>query len=110
MGLSTPQSYVAEVSLYNRDKQLTQYVKERVNGYCECCGKEAPFIKGNGEPYLEEHHLTPLSKGGADTIENVCAACPNCHRELHYGINKNTIMKEVENRISLKIKKIPIQE
>ncbi|TOJ58505.1 hypothetical protein CGI36_22670 [Vibrio parahaemolyticus] len=27
----------------------------------------------------------PLKDGGSDTVENVKALCPNCHREAHYG-------------------------
>ncbi|MCD9544043.1 hypothetical protein GLP24_04155 [Photobacterium carnosum] len=46
----------------------------------------APFTKkSNGEPYLEVHHIKPLSQGGEDSLENVKAICPNCHREMHFG-------------------------
>jgi 5-methylcytosine-specific restriction protein A len=27
--------------------------------------------------------VTWLSAGGADTIENTVALCPNCHRKMH---------------------------
>ncbi|WP_374725706.1 HNH endonuclease [Tardiphaga robiniae] len=56
------------------------------DGVCEECGKEAPFLKeSDGKPYLEVHHVTPLSMGGADTIDNTIAVCPNCHRQYHHG-------------------------
>ena len=42
---------------------------------------EAPFIKENGAPFLEIHHLKRLADGGSDTISNTVAICPNCHRE-----------------------------
>lgn len=44
--------YVVEETLY------------RANGKCERCTKEAPFLKKNGKPYLEVHHLIQLSLGG----------------------------------------------
>ena len=61
----------------------------RANGMCECCHMPAPFIKVNCEPYLEVHHVIPLSQDGEDTVDNAEALCPNCHREKHYGINYN---------------------
>ncbi|EKM6788635.1 HNH endonuclease, partial [Escherichia coli] len=42
-------------------------------------------------PYLEVHHVIPLSKGGADTPENCVALYPNCHKALHYAENINQI-------------------
>jgi hypothetical protein len=57
----------------------------RAQGTCQKCGAKAPFIRANGEPYLEVHHVVPLSKGGTDDLKNTIAICPNCHRELHYG-------------------------
>ena len=59
----------------------------RAKGYCEKCGCKAPFIrKSDNTPYLEVHHTIPLSEGGADNLDNTIALCPNCHRELHFGI------------------------
>lgn len=47
------------------------------------CGEEAPFHDKNDEPYLEEHHVKRLADGGSDTMDNVVAICPNCHRKMH---------------------------
>ena len=58
----------------------------RAKGFCERCGLAAPFQwKSDGSPYVEVHHKIPLSEDGADTLENVLALCPNCHREVHFG-------------------------
>ena len=43
----------------------------------------APFKDKNGNPYLENHHVEWLSKGGEDTIDNAVALCPNCHKKMH---------------------------
>ncbi|MCD8189512.1 MAG: HNH endonuclease [Clostridiales bacterium] len=37
----------------------------------------------NGEPYLEVHHVVWLSRGGADSLDNTVALCPNCHARVH---------------------------
>lgn len=91
IGTIIPERHVAEVTLFTRNQKVSEYVKKRANGYCECCGKPAPFVKDNGEQYLEEHHLVALCEGGEDTVDNVCAVCPNCHRELYYGVDRSII-------------------
>ena len=48
----------------------------------------APFKTDELIPYLELHHLVRLADGGSDTPENAVALCPNCHRKLHYGRDK----------------------
>lgn len=66
-----------------RDGYVARYAKVRANGICQLCGKEAPFLGADGEPYLESHHIVWLAKGGADSVENTVALCPNCHRKMH---------------------------
>ncbi len=68
-----------------RDSAVKEYTKRRANGYCELCKEPAPFLKSNGEPYLEVHHLVTISENGPDHITNTVALCPNCHRKLHYA-------------------------
>ena len=68
---------------YERDQYVSRFAKERAKGCCELCAKPAPFKKSDGEPYLETHHVTWLSKGGEDSIANTVALCPNCHRKMH---------------------------
>jgi 5-methylcytosine-specific restriction enzyme A len=53
---------------------------------CEECQNLAPFMRASdGTPFLEVHHVNPLSNGGADTLANTQALCPNCHRKAHFG-------------------------
>ena len=37
----------------------------------------------DGSPFLEVHHVDYMANGGSDTIDNVVALCPNCHRKMH---------------------------
>ena len=59
----------------------------RADGRCGACNRAAPFRrKSDGTPFLEVHHVIPLSEGGDDALDNVIALCPNCHRETHHGL------------------------
>lgn len=65
------------------DPYVAEYVKRRAKGSCELCKKGAPFLDPKGNPFLEMHHIVPLTAGGEDSIENTVALCPNCHRKMH---------------------------
>jgi 5-methylcytosine-specific restriction protein A len=73
----------AVTRLYQRNPWVAEYAKRRAAGHCELCKNPAPFTKKSGEPYLEVDHVEWLANGGADTIENTVALCPNCHRKIH---------------------------
>jgi len=84
--VSVLQKSVVQITQYHRNIYVLEYAKRKANGICQDCQKMAPFKnKKTGEPYLEIHHIVPLSKGGKDCIDNVIALCPNCHRKRHYG-------------------------
>ena len=89
-GTIKPQTAETTTTQYVRDAEIVAWVLDLADGVCECCGKESPFIREDGTYYLEVHHLKRLADGGSDTISNAIATCPNCHRELHYGGNKET--------------------
>jgi predicted HNH restriction endonuclease len=76
-----------------RDKYIAEYAKRRAKGVCQLCMQPAPFKKNDGEPYLESHHIIWLSRGGADSGENVVALCPNCHRKMHIVDDQGDIQK-----------------
>jgi len=79
-----PQSYrLTETKSIERDEYIKLYALERANGNCQLCEKPAPFLKKDGNPYLEVHHIDYLANKGSDTIDNVAALCPNCHRKMH---------------------------
>ncbi len=65
---------------------------KKLNGFkcqiCEALGDDPiGFLKLSGEPYVEAHHVMPVSKReiGSLAASNVLTACPNHHRQLHYG-------------------------
>jgi 5-methylcytosine-specific restriction protein A len=81
-----PQKIAVSTTAFIRDPDVVAEALSRSKGQCEECQKPAPFFrKSDGSPYLEVHHKVQLSQGGMDTIGNVLALCPNCHRKLHFG-------------------------
>ena len=98
-GILTPKATAAETTNYERDPRVAAWVLQQSQGSCECCGEPAPFKRGDGSPYLEVHHVTPLADGGPDTVNNVVAVCPNCHRKLHYGRHKEQLVNDLIDRI-----------
>lgn len=98
-GQEVPSKGERIINVYLRDANVVAYVLNAAGDYCESCGGKAPFLKKNGEPYLEIHHVLPLSKGGTDTITNTVAICPNCHREAHYSDKKEDLVSKLYSQI-----------
>lgn len=99
-GIKEPEKTYSNVTNYARDPKVKAWVLKEADGRCECCEADAPFITAEGEPFIEIHHLRRLSDGGSDTVSNAAALCPNCHREIHYGINKSTLISAMYKKIS----------
>ena len=82
-----PRKREVVTDVYERNPYVVAKSLQRANGNCEDCSQPAPFLrKSDSTPYLEVHHIIPLSQGGEDTLSNVIALCPNCHRKVHFGM------------------------
>lgn len=89
----------AKRSIYIRAKQVVEYALARAGGICEACGVTAPFLRTNGAPYLEVHHIDRLSDGGLDAPHRVASICPTCHRKIHCGQGGPELNDELRRRI-----------
>lgn len=85
-----------------RSAIIAQYALCRSRGNCEGCKQPAPFMRRNGQPYLEVHHIRALQDDGADHPLNVAAVCPNCHSRVTHGKDA----KEHNMRIAQNVKEI----
>lgn len=99
MGFIKPKQSSVTTVAYLRDPLVKAWGLNNANGVCEACSSPAPFNRPDGSPYLEVHHLLPLSEGGEDTTVNALAVCPNCHRRLHYGTDKSSFVSELYLKI-----------
>jgi len=78
---------------------VAAWVRRRARGRCESCDQRAPFEKDDGTPFLEIHHLTRLADKGADKVSNTVAVCPNCHRRLHHGRDREKVTARIRERL-----------
>ncbi|MCK9631044.1 MAG: HNH endonuclease [Methanoregula sp.] len=85
-----------------RNPVVSEYAKLLAKGICQLCDQPAPFNNRDGDPFLETHHIIPLAQDGPDTIENVAALCPNCHRKMHV-LNLPADVAKLKNKTSLKV-------
>jgi len=91
------------IELYSNDKTVVESIKiiegsnkirrgsfltrrralENANFTCGICKEDAKSYHDAGQPYLEIHHIKPLTQGGEDSLDNILVLCPNCHRKVH---------------------------
>nr|BFE98211.1 hypothetical protein GCM10020185_87470 [Pseudomonas brassicacearum subsp. brassicacearum] len=90
VGNEEPERIAISSFAWVRSPQVRQVVLARSKGFCELCGRRG-FLKGNGDLYLETHHVVSLSEEGGDAPGNVIALCPEHHREAHYGANRQVL-------------------
>lgn len=84
---------------YVRDAKVRESVLKRANGICEECGQTG-FVKRDGEPYLETHHVIALSEQGPDRPHNVIALCATDHRRAHFAENWSELQDKFLAKLS----------
>ncbi len=95
-GNANPERRAVSREEYIRCPQVIATVLGRAKGKCELCRESAPFDRADGTPYLEVHHVIPLSEIGPDSVENAVALCPNCHRRCHHSKDKDETANQLK--------------
>ena len=86
---------------FPRNQSVAKNVIIHSNYKCNIDPNHSTFITKNNKPYMEAHHLIPLSAqdsfkdAGLDTEANIVCLCPTCHRFLHYGLNIEEYLKKL---------------
>jgi 5-methylcytosine-specific restriction enzyme A len=94
-----------------RDYKVRKQVLKRAKGKCEYGHSQLAetkcdtFIKRNGDPYLEAHHVLKLADQGKDEISNVIALCANHHREAHSGQEWEYLNVQFQKIVDQKMKR-----
>ena len=89
-----------KVRTQERSEAVRVYVLRRAAGHCEGCRHEAPFLRKDGRPYLEPHHLRRRADGGPDHPRWVAALCPNCHRRVHSGADGKVFNERIGEHLA----------
>ena len=82
---------LAQRDIYLRDRKIALKRMELENYKCEYDPKHQLFIaKSNRKPFLEAHHLLPISlqkiyNKNLDRLDNLFCLCPFCHRAIHHS-------------------------
>jgi hypothetical protein len=91
-----PSTGVVRSRVYDRDPLVVAIAVKRANRKCEAAGCQyVAFLNAQGTPYVEVHHIVPLSEGGPDVIDNAACLCPAHHREVHVGQNGPKIAEQL---------------
>lgn len=88
-GILNPKQSSFATAKFSRAWRVKDWVLKQSQGLCEGCGQAAPFLRSDGLPYLEVHHVKFLNEGGSDCTSNTTALCPNCHRRCHFSSDRD---------------------
>lgn len=107
-------------SSYQRNPAVAADALEQAGFKCEIADTHETFItSAKNLPYIEAHHLVPISKQGnydasLDVTANIVALCPMCHKLLHHGraTDKKDFLKRLfsERKVRLSEKGILLGE
>ena len=93
--VQVPKTIQTRTSSWKRNQIIKCQVIIGADFTCENNGEHQTFIsKATGKPYMEGHHLIPIRyqtefKTSIDVYANVVCLCPNCHRLLHFGTDRD---------------------
>ncbi len=90
----TPEKKEYLIEIYVRDIGWANEAKKKFGRFCICSGCQNSFVKDDGIPYIEVHHIIPLCMGGEDAIWNLAVLCAHHHRMAHYANAKTRIQME----------------
>lgn len=85
--------------VYARDRKKAIKRMVLANYQCEHDNNHTLFLsRATKKPYLEAHHLIPISlqkntEIALDTLDNIFCLCPCCHRAIHHA--EKTVTKTV---------------
>lgn len=93
--------------IYKRDPRIAILSFQEASYTCEIDKAHNTFLaEANRKPYVEAHHFIPMKFQPSftiqlDSVENVVALCPNCHRGIHHGVidhKRHLIERLIVNR------------
>ena len=84
-GEHAPEKREYLIETYARDRGWKSLAKKIFGEHCMLTKCGNTFIKNDGKPYIEVHHIVPLHKGGEDGAWNLSVLCAHHHRMAHFA-------------------------
>lgn len=101
---------------YPTDTRLAKTALKLAQYKCENNPSHITFTSKNNTPFMEAHHLIPMTAQSnfninLDRTENLISLCPNCHSAVHYGADheRKIILKNLYNKRIKSLQNIGIQ-
>lgn len=86
--------------VYPRSRKVAFNALKKASFLCEVDSSHKVFLRKQSDvTYTEPHHLVPLSAQdkfpdvNLDREQNIVSLCSNCHNQLHYGKDFESILK-----------------
>lgn len=102
-----PQRREYLIETFARNRGWVAEAKNRFGVYCMHSGCRNTFNKPDGKPYIEVHHIVPMSEGGEDGLWNLAVLCAHHHRMAHFADVetcrnlRNSLLVEIQARLGL---------
>ena len=102
----TPKKREYIMETYIRDTKWAKQARETFGHDCMYKKCDNSFLKENGKPYIEVHHILPMCEGGENAIWNLSVLCAHHHRMAHFADSetclsvKKYLEKETQWRIA----------
>jgi predicted HNH restriction endonuclease len=98
------------IETFARNKGWVEEAKVKFGLYCMLPKCNNTFIREDGAPYIEVHHIVPLHMGGEDGVWNLSVVCAHHHKMAHFAAAETKLalqqylFKEVSHRLAQYIK------
>lgn len=107
VSIADPQKREYLIETYARNQGWVAEAKNRFGIYCLYSDCSNTFIKPDGTPYIEVHHIISLANGGEDSLWNLAVLCAHHHRMAHFAADeirfrlRDYLLKETSSRLAV---------
>ena len=85
------------IEAYVRRVRWARLAREAFGDYCLFGACKNTFLRNDGTPYIEVHHIIPLYKNGENSLHNLCVLCAHHHKMAHFADART--MENMESRL-----------
>ncbi len=76
------------IETYVRNVTWARKARETFGCYCMFDACKNSFLREDGTPYIEVHHIVPLFEGGEDSLPNLSVLCAHHHKMAHFSASR----------------------